>query len=180
MSLLSRLSLLIIGFLKKMAVFIKSQNVMFEYLPQDFSAIFWESLWIDPDKPFTVLHFPCLFLFTAVNTIIPSRDLFKRCMLWAISIQRVYKVTTLMDLWKEVVFFSGCVGGGSEASCLSSFNWFSVAIGAGLFFFRPWKCSTSERTVWIHIYKKVSGELSRILRLSSLPLDDSQLTLQNM
>lgn len=103
-----------------------------------FCAIFWESLWIDPDKP--LLFFtpppppPCLFLFTAVNTIIPSHDLFKRRMLRAISIQRVYKVTALMDLWKEVVFFSARVGGGSEASCLSSFNWFSVAIGAGLFF----------------------------------------------
>lgn len=52
----------------------------------------------------------------------------------AISIQQVYKVTALMDFRKEVVFFSARVGGGSEASRLSSFNWFSVAIGAGRFF----------------------------------------------
>lgn len=85
-----------------------------------------------------------------------------------------------MDLWKEVVFFSVCVGGGSEAPCLSSFNWFPVAIGAGASFSLPWKCSTSERTVWIQIYKKVSGELSRILHLSAPPLDDLQLTLEGM
>lgn len=58
----------------------------------------------------------------------------------AISIQRVYKVTALMDFRKEVVFFSVRVGGSSEASCLSSFNWFSVAIGAShCFFFSPMK-----------------------------------------
>lgn len=105
-----------------MAVFYKKPNCDTECLPQDFSAVFWESLWIDPDKPLLFFTFPCLFLFTAVNTIIPSRDLFKRCMLRAISSQRVYKVTALMDLWKEVVFFSARVGGGSEASCLSSFK----------------------------------------------------------
>lgn len=162
-----------------MAVFRKKSKCDTECLPQDFSTIFRESIWIDLDKLLLFSTFPCLFLFTAVNTIIRSRDLFKRRMLQAISIQRVYKVPTLMDLWKEVVFFSVRVGGGSEASCLSSFNWFSVAIGAGLFFLR-WKCSTSEHTVWIQIYKKVSGELSRILHLSSLPLDDLQLTLEKM
>lgn len=39
-----------------------------------------------------------------------------------------------MGFRKEVVFLRARVGGGSEASCLSSFNWFSVAIGASAFF----------------------------------------------
>lgn len=101
---------------------------------------------------------------------------------WAISIQQVYKVTALMDFRKEVVFFCARVGGSSEASCLSSFNWFSVAIGAGRFPppLLPWKCSTSERAAWIQIFTEVSGELSRILHSSSLTLDDLQLTVEEM
>lgn len=73
-------SLFIIGFFKKMAVFTEESGDT-RLLPKDLSCSFWECLWIDPDKPLLFSTFSCLFLFTAVNTIIPSRDLFKQCML---------------------------------------------------------------------------------------------------
>lgn len=106
----------------------------------------------------------------------------------AISILRVYKVTALMDFRKEVVFFSLSVGGGSEASCLSSFNWFPVAIGAGwllvgcFFFFS----SSSHESAALQSTPpgfrsaEVSGELSRILHLSSQTFSDLQLTLKEV
>lgn len=97
---------------------------------------------------------PVYFYLQQLIQLFPVVTYLSSACFWAISIQRVYKVTALMDFRKEVVFFSARVGGGSEASCLSSFNWFSVAIGASRFFFLPWKCSTSEHTAWIQIYKK--------------------------
>lgn len=132
----SRSPLRVIVFLRQVSVLTKSPNCDAECLPQDFSAIFRESLWIDPDKSLRIFTPPaCLFPFTAVNTIIPSRDLFKRCMPRAIGIQGVHKKLLHWCIWeRRLCFFGARVGGGSEASCLSSFNWFSVAIGAGLLF----------------------------------------------
>lgn len=83
----------------------------------------------------TVLHFPPVYFYLQqLIQLFPVVTYLSRACFRAISIQRVYKVTALMGFRKEVVFLRASVGGGSEASCLSSFNWFSVAIGAGAFF----------------------------------------------
>lgn len=74
-------SLFIIGFLRKMAVCTEKKSGDTRRLPVDLSCSFWEILWIDPDTPLLFSTFSCLFLFTAVNTIIPSRDLFRQCTL---------------------------------------------------------------------------------------------------
>lgn len=83
----------------------------------------------------TVLHFPPVYFYLQqLIQLFPVVTYLGSACFRAISIQRVYKVTALMGFRKEVVFLRARVGGGSEASCLSSFNWFSVAIGASAFF----------------------------------------------
>lgn len=125
--------------------------------------------------------FPCLFLFTAVNTIIPSRDLFKRSMLQAISIQQVYKVSRLMDSLKEIVFFAACVGGGSEASCLSTFNWFSVAIGAAVSFSPAHESAALQSTLsGFRSTRRCQGSCPGFYTHHRSPFHDSQLTSERL
>lgn len=71
----------------------------------------------------TVLHFPPVYFYLQqLIQLFPVVTYLSSACFRAISIQRVYKVTALMGFRKEVVFLRARVGGGSEASCLSSFN----------------------------------------------------------